>query len=1066
MILGEAFVAVRPETAGFGGAIEKQLGAIFATMTSPAALLGETALAGGAVLLEVGEHFEQAFFRIQQQTGATGEALHGLEENFKDVFATAPGATFQNVADAVSEISVRTHLTGEALDEFARKEIELGKITKTDVGENVKVTTALFGLFGIAAEEQAGKLDVLFKASQVAGVSLTSIDEAMKAVAPTSQMLGLSFDQTAAMVANLSKLGLPAQKVMMGLSKEFATAAKAGEDPVRVINDMVEAIKAAPDPTAAAALATKDFGIGARQAATLVAALRAGTLDLGDTLAKITSGTGGIEATAESTMTLGDKFGLLKNKALVALEPISMKVLDLANVIVDGIPSAVGVAGDAFRYLWEAARPTIERLELGFDAMRSAFSGEGVTSDGFVGAMERIGVAARTVFDLVERGWDRVRPIFTAVGDYVADHLEPIFSSLTVAVAVLAGAGGLAVLASVIGGILTALGALAVALASPVVVIGAIVAGLVYAYQTSETFRDVVAGAVAGVESAFYAVRGAVLDFVDGFRLGNDEVSTWGRVFATAGAAVRGALDAVVETVGQLVDFYGPRLADVWTGVVAVWDTDVYPALRDRLLPVLKELVSWIGDHLPVVAATAGIALALMISPVATVVAGFALLYARSETFRNAVDSTASAVRDFALGLQNALGPGLAAVGGSLADFARFFVERWEKIRDAVENVVKGIAIGIAVALAPAMFVWQQFNDQILAVVTLVWNQVGLVVETAVRVIGDVFDFVIAVLTGQWGDAWAAVQDIFAAAFDYLVGSFGNLLGFVVDFFSSLPGNMLDALGDLAGLLLGVGETVVGGLVGGMVGALGAVLDFFIGLPALILNTLLNVDLWLFDTGVHLVGGILSGIGTAFVGVVNWFLGLPGTIAGLVTAAPSWLYDTGKAVVQGMIDGMISLGGAVGTAVEGAMKGAVNAVIAVFNKGIDFLDSFQVHVHKTMPSVIPNIDIDWDGLNIPHIPTLHAGGVVPGKPGQEVWAKLLAGELVVPTTGAKDATAGLAQTGAVAAGIGTTNQLLAMLVELLRDRPDPPQTVVQVDPAAAVEVKTSSLRGDQARPGR
>src|SRR5204862_3083 len=83
-----------------------------------------------------------------------------------------------------------------------------------------------------AAVKQAAALDTLFKASQVAGVSITQLAGEMQSAAPTAKILGLNIDQTAALVANLDKAGLPASRVMLGLATSFAKAAKAGRDPL------------------------------------------------------------------------------------------------------------------------------------------------------------------------------------------------------------------------------------------------------------------------------------------------------------------------------------------------------------------------------------------------------------------------------------------------------------------------------------------------------------------------------------------------------------------------------------------------------------------------------------------------------------------------------------------------------------------------------------------------------------------------------------------------------------------------------------------------------------------
>ena len=82
------------------------------------------------------------------------------------------------------------------------------------------------------------------------------------------------------------------------------------------------------------------------------------------------------------------------------------------------------------------------------------------------------------------------------------------------------------------------------------------------------------------------------------------------------------------------------------------------------------------------------------------------------------------------------------------------------------------------------------------------------------------------------------------------------------------------------------------------------------------------------------------------------------------------------------------------------VRGAFNTVIGAINWVIGAIDSIQ----------IPAIDVGpvhfdgWDGFNIPMLPKLHTGGIVPGQPGADVLAILQAGERVVPAGNAAGGT--------------------------------------------------------------
>jgi hypothetical protein len=70
------------------------------------------------------------------------------------------------------------------------------------------------------------------------------------------------------------------------------------------------------------------------------------------------------------------------------------------------------------------------KLGVGFGALKSAFSGEGITSDGFVGVMERIGVTAREVWDNVREAWPQIKATIMgaveAIVGWVREHWPEI----------------------------------------------------------------------------------------------------------------------------------------------------------------------------------------------------------------------------------------------------------------------------------------------------------------------------------------------------------------------------------------------------------------------------------------------------------------------------------------------------------------------------------------------------------------------------------------------------------------------------------------------------------------
>jgi hypothetical protein len=151
---------------------------------------------------------------------------------------------------------------------------------------------------------------------------------------------------------------------------------------------------------------------------------------------------------------------------------------------------------------------------------------------------------------------------------------------------------------------------------------------------------------------------------------------------------------------------------------------------------------------------------------------------------------------------------------------------------------------------------------------------------------------------------------------------------------------------------------------------------------------------------------VLPALGAAFGWIVKNVL--PPIVAAIGFVANTVLPALGKAfafitdrVIPAASNAVQTLGGVFGRIFGGVgavVRGALNVVIGAINGIIRGIDAIR----------IPAVDVGpvhfggWGGFNIPQLPFLHAGGMVPGPPGADVLAVLQAGERVVPRSAAGD----------------------------------------------------------------
>ncbi len=323
------------EAGSFAG-LHKAIAAQLAPITNRFGKLGKAGVAGlgivagaavgtGTALYRIGEAFDDANDTIRVGTGATGKRLKGLEQVFKNVVKGVP-TDFEHASDAVTQINQRLGLTGKPLTKISKQFLELSRLTKTDLSTNIESVTRLFGDWGIQTGKQSGKLDELFRASQKTGVPVSKLSEIMTKFGGPLRQLGFNFDQAAAMAGKFEKEGVNTSLVLGSMRIALGKMAKDGEAPVETLRRVVGEIKNAGSAGEANRKALELFG--ARAGPDMAAAIREGRFELGNLEKAIKGGGDSIGKASRDTRDLSEKLQVLKNKALVALEPVATRVFN------------------------------------------------------------------------------------------------------------------------------------------------------------------------------------------------------------------------------------------------------------------------------------------------------------------------------------------------------------------------------------------------------------------------------------------------------------------------------------------------------------------------------------------------------------------------------------------------------------------------------------------------------------------------------------------------------------------------------------------------------------------
>lgn len=305
------------------------------TVMRAGVLAGGVAIAGlGALALKFGSDFQEANNIIRVGTGATGDALDALNEDFKAAFAGTP-ADMKTVAQATADLNTRLGLTGKPLQDMTKRFVELSRITDTDVSTNIQTVTRLFGDWSVATEDQAGSLDRLFMTSQATGIGVDKLSQLVVQFGAPLRGFGFSLDESTALLAKFEKEGVNTEAVMAGLKIGLGKLAAAGKDPQVEFAKVSEAIQNAGTIGEANAAAIELFGT--RAGPDMAAAIREGRFEIDNFIAQMDAGGTGILETAKATETWQEKLKLLRNKVLVKLEPLLVGFVEQVGKLADWI---------------------------------------------------------------------------------------------------------------------------------------------------------------------------------------------------------------------------------------------------------------------------------------------------------------------------------------------------------------------------------------------------------------------------------------------------------------------------------------------------------------------------------------------------------------------------------------------------------------------------------------------------------------------------------------------------------------------------------------------------------
>lgn len=418
-------------------------------------------------------------------------------------------------------------------------------------------------------------------------------------------------------------------------------------------------------------------------------------------------------------------------------------------------------------------------------------------------------------------------------------------------------------------------------------------------------FADMAKTSAGGIKTAFTNMRTSVVRGVTNIISKIDEmlasnglgsiesiVNQAGKAFFSALDSMANAIPPVVSAIKSVYENLKPWLpliTSIIAGVVAFQSTFA-------IINTVKNAVLGLKVAMALLNAT------ILANPITIIVAllaglavAFYLLYQRSETFRNTVNSLFETFRSFVMPIIQVVVDFIMSIWGQLVSW---WQQNNQMILQAAQNVWNFISSFITNTMNVIWSIMQTIWPFIRFLIVDTWNAIKGVIQGAIDVITGIIQFFAALFTGDWKALWAAVKQILSGA----VKLIWNLvqLWFV-------------------GKILKAGKALFNGLKAIVTSIWTTIKSLFTNG----INTARNVVNVGFNFIRSIISTIMNGVKSIISGIWNGIKNTTSTVLGNIKNTVKRIFDSLKGVVTNAFNG-------VKKAVKDGITGALNNIKNMF----------------------------------------------------------------------------------------------------------------------------------------
>lgn len=291
---------------------------------------------------------------VANKTGATGEELTKMQDSARNLAKNLP-TDFETAGTAVGELNTRFGVTGQQLESLSEQYIKFARVNGVDLNNSIDETQKALSAFGLTAKDAPHLLDTLTKAAQTSGASVDTLTKGLIQNGTAFQELGLSLDQSVALMAQMEKSGANSETVMQGLRKALKNAAKDGIPLDQALTDLQSTILNGKDGMDGLTAAYDLFGKSGDQ---IYGAVKNGTIDFTALGAAAEDTAGTLDSVFNETLTPADKFQMALNSAKDVGYELGNTLLPMVTPLIEKLAEKLQAVSD----WWSDLSPETKKM--------------------------------------------------------------------------------------------------------------------------------------------------------------------------------------------------------------------------------------------------------------------------------------------------------------------------------------------------------------------------------------------------------------------------------------------------------------------------------------------------------------------------------------------------------------------------------------------------------------------------------------------------------------------------------------------------------------------------------